>query len=166
MKRARGVAGARCPSLLVAVLAAGCANGGTGERDDPVTLETEIERTIDAYVAALTARDVEALRDLYLSDGRFVWIEDGEVRYRSAEEVIAALSAFPVEMAIRTTLSDLTIVPAGENAAHAWARFETEIGEGEDAFSFSGSLSFVFERSDDGWRILGGHTSSSRPRGG
>ena len=136
------------------------------ERADPVGLEVDIERTIDAYVTALTARDFEALRELYVADERFVWIEDSEVRYRSAEDVIAAFAAFPAEMAIHTTLSDLSIVPAGDSAAHAWARFETRIGEGEDAFSFSGSLSFVLERSGETWRILGGHTSSARAREG
>lgn len=128
----------------------------------------DVERGVEAflvdYLAAIGARDAARIRDAYVADGRFIWMEDGEPRYRSAVEVLAALENFPPGSALRTELKDLTVVPVGHGAAHAWAGFRTTIGEGPTAFSFGGTMSFTLERQGTSWKVVAGHSSTPRRR--
>lgn len=124
----------------------------------------EVAAFLEEYLAAVDARDATVIGRSYVADDRFVWIEDGEVRYRSAEEILASLSAFPAGSAIRTELSDLVVVPLGVTGAHAWATFTTTVGTGPGSFAFGGAISFVLERGDGSWRLAGGHTSSPTGR--
>lgn len=146
--------------LLVVV---GCSAPGSGAVSDPDPTEG-VAAFLEDYLNAIDDRDTVRLRDAYVDDGRFVWIEDGEARYHSADEIMASLASFPADSRIRTELSDLSVVPVGESAAHAWAAFTTSVGSGPGSFSFSGAISFVVERIDGSWTLVGGHTSSPRPR--
>ena len=159
--------GAETAVWLIAGLALTSALTGCTPREprasvDVVDLDVSVERSLVGYLEAISSRDSAAIRALYVDDGRFSWIEDGSVRYRSADEVLSGLEAFPVEMAMETTLGEVSVVPVGDSGAYAWAAFETSIGDGPAAFSFGGMLSFVLERRDEGWVIVGGHTSSPR----
>ncbi len=124
----------------------------------------EVLSVLDRYLRAVESRDSAAIRRLYVDDGRFVWIEDGMVRYRSADEVLEGLAAFPAEMPMRTTLARTVVVPVGADGAHAHTEFTTEMGEGAGGFSFGGAMSFLLERGPEGWQIVGGHVSSPRER--
>ena len=86
------------------------------------------------------------------------------VRYRSAEDVLEGLAAFPVDMQMQTTLTNTVVVRVGANGAHAHTEFTTTMGEGATGFSFGGVMSFFLERGPEGWRIIGGHVSSPRER--
>jgi hypothetical protein len=112
------------------------------------------------YLAAIGTRDATKIRAAYVADDRFVWIEDGKVRYRRADEVIAGLAMFPAGSAIRTELKDLTVVPVSQSAAHAWATFRTSVGEGVSGFTFGGAISLTLARHGASWKVVGGHTSS------
>jgi len=124
----------------------------------------EVASFLNEYLAAIDARDSDIIGRAYVDDGRFVWIEDGEVRYRSADEILANLGSFPASSAIRTELSDLVVVPLGGAGAHAWATFSTTVGTGPGSFSFGGAISFVLERENGSWKLVGGHTSSPTGR--
>lgn len=113
------------------------------------------------YVEALEERDTAALRGMLVSDGRFVWLEDGAIRYRSPDQVLRGLDAFPTEAPVRTVLGEVEAVSMPGSAVHAWTPFTTTVGRGEDALSFSGMLSFALEARGGGWRIVGGHTSTT-----
>jgi ketosteroid isomerase-like protein len=123
-------------------------------------LKPEVAAFLDGYLAAISSRDAARIREAYVTDDRFVWIEDGKVRYRRVEEVLSSLANFPPDSPIRTELADLSVVPVGPGAAHAWASFKTTIGEGSKAFTFGGAISFVLERDGSRWRVVSGHTSS------
>lgn len=120
----------------------------------------EVATFLNNYLSAIGSRDAAGIRAAYVQDDRFVWIEDGKVRYRKPEEVLASLAMLPAGSAIRTELADLTVVPIGQSAAHAWARFRTSVGDGPSGFSFGGAISFTLERHGSSWRIVGGHVSS------
>jgi len=128
------------------------------------SLKPEVATFLEGYLAAIGARDAAKIREAYVADDRFVWIEDGKVRYRRVEEVLSSLASFPADSPIRTELADLTVVPVGPSAAHAWASFKTTVGEGSKAFTFGGAISFVLERDGDRWRVVSGHTSSPSRR--
>ena len=119
----------------------------------------------ESYLLALETRDVALLRTLCAEGGRFQWIEDGEVRCRSPDDVLAGLAALPSDAAIRTEYGDREVAPAGDSGARVSTRFRTVIGEGPGAFEFGGMMTMVLERSPSGWRIVGGHTSSARQNG-
>lgn len=124
----------------------------------------EVAGFLEDYLAAIDAGDTARISRAYVADGRFVWIEDGGVRYRSPDEILASLAAFPSESSIRTELSGLTVVPLGVSGAHAWATFTTTVGGGAGSFSFGGAISFVLEKVDGSWQLVGGHTSSPTGR--
>ena len=144
-------------ALLMAVALCGCA-----EPAEQAPVSGEVGRFIDGYMEAISTRDADGVRSAVVEDGRFAWVEDGEVRYRGVADLLVGLEQFPAESRIRTELTDLVVVPVGETGAHAWARFQTTIGEGPSGFSFGGAISFVLERRDGAWRLVGGHTSAPR----
>jgi len=135
-----------------------CQGPEAGNQGDPENLRTEVRATVEGYLQAVATRDTAAIRAVFVDDGRLAWLEGGEVRYRAVDAMLASLAEFPPEATLRTRLEDLTIVPAGSDAAHAWARFETTVS-GSGGFSFAGALSLVLERTPEGWRIVGGHSS-------
>ena len=102
---------------------------------------------------------------MYADDGRFEWIEDGEIRYRSSDDVLAGLAAFPSDAAIHTEYTGREIVPVGDAGARVSMAFRTVIGEGPSAFEFGGMMTMVLDKGPTGWRIVGGHTSSARQDG-
>ncbi len=145
-------------------IALGC--GGTVETSRPPSaadLSAEIEVFLEAYMDAIGARDTAALRGQFVHSTRYLWAEDGAIRYRSVDEMLAGLGAFPVDTPIETDLSQLHVAAVGADGAHAAASFETRIGEGRGGFTFSGLITFVLERRDETWRIVGGHVSSAAP---
>lgn len=128
------------------------------------SLKAEVTAFLNGYLGAIGARDAAKIREAYIADDRFVWIEDGKVRYRRVEDVLSSLASFPADNPIRTELADLSVVPVGPGAAHAWASFKTTVGEGSKAFTFGGAISFVLERDGSRWRVVSGHTSSPSRR--
>jgi hypothetical protein len=125
----------------------------------------EVGAFLETYRAALESRDTLAIPDLYVDDGRFIWLEDGEVRYRSAEDVATSLASLPAGMSLRTAYDETSIHPIGAEGASATMRFRTTIGEGSSAFEFGGVMSMALERGPGGWRIVAGHTSTASPQG-
>ena len=154
-------------ALLAAVVLAGCGvetrpsdrPDGSEEAlaDGRTMVEAEVTALIERYTAATAIRDTAAIRRYVLDDPRFVWFEEGEPRYRSADEILASLAMFPPEQSIETTLGEVRVVPVGEGGAMAWTDYETVVGDG--AFRFGGLIVFVLERGPDGWRIVGGQAS-------
>ncbi len=149
-----------------AVVGALCC-GGIEEAGQPLSddIETEVASFLESYLWALETRDVALLQTLYADDGRFEWIEDGEIRYRSSGDVLAGLAAFPSDAAIHTEYTGREIVPVGDAGARVSMAFRTVIGEGPSAFQFGGMMTMVLDKGPTGWRIVGGHTSSARQDG-
>lgn len=150
-------------TLIAAVLLPACAP----IQPSPTALanlQSEVAAFLDEYLAAIGARDAARIRNAYIADDRFVWIEDGQVRYRRVEDVLSSLADLPADSPIRTELTELSVVPVGQAAAHAWAAFKTTVGEGPQGFSYGGTISFVLERDASSWRVVSGHTSSPSRR--
>ena len=124
----------------------------------------EVATFLSEYLTAISSRDAMKIRAAYVADDRFVWIEDGKVRYQRVDEVLASLAMFPAGSTIRTELKDLVVVAVSQSAAHAWATFRTSVGEGPSGFAFGGAISFTLERQGASWKIVGGHTSSPSRR--
>jgi hypothetical protein len=153
--------GASAAAAATLALLASCGPPGAQPSPDG-GLTAEVGAFLEDYLSAMDARDTDRVRSAVVGDGRFVWIEDGDVRYRGTAELVAGLEAFPLDAPIRTELGDLSVAPVGATAAHAWGTFTTSVGTGPGSFSFAGAISVVVERHGGSWRMVGGHTSSPR----
>lgn len=154
-------------ALILASLSVGCGEETPRRISDAATSVTatlDVQEFLDAYLAAVGARDTAALRGMYAEPDRFVWMEDGAVRYRSADEVFRSLAQFSPDATIETEIGEPGVTRLGEGAVHAWASFTTTVGGEGGGYSFGGLMSFVLEPADTGWRIVGGHVSSPRSR--
>ena len=151
------------PYVLVGILSCGgIEDTGQLARDD---IENEVASFFESYLLALETRDLAVIHELYVDDGRFEWIEDGEIRYRSSDDIVAGLAALPSDAPIHTEYDRREITPVGKAGARISTRFRTVIGEGPAAFEFGGMMTIVLEKGPSGWRVVGGHTSSLRQDG-
>lgn len=149
-----------CVALLGFMLAA-CA--ATPTANHPVA---EVTRFLDAWNAAIAKRDRAAVRAAYSDSANFRWLEDGALRYRSADEVATALDQFPPGTTIDSRLSDIVVLPLDGRQVHVSASFQTRIGMPQGAFEFSGVFTAVLERKGASYAFLAGHTSSVRSASG
>ena len=154
------------PALAVcaAALLSACAPLQPAAPSSSAKLNDEVTMFLNDYVSAVSSRDSARIRSVYVTDDRFVWIEDGKVRYRNVADVLASLSTFPPGATIRTQLKDISVVPVGASAAHAWATFRTSVNQGSSGFAFGGAISLALERQGTSWKVVGGHTSSPGQR--
>lgn len=125
----------------------------------------EARAAIEAYVDAVNALDLDSAGTFYSEANDFQWLEEGVIRYRSAEESRESLAGLGAMASSATlTLSDLTVTALGPEAAVATCHFVQEIGmNGGAGFSFSGAMTIVLRREGGRWLFVSGHTSSVSP---
>jgi Domain of unknown function (DUF4440) len=147
----------------VALLLGACASSPAANDGEQVAA---VQRFLSDWNAALAAGDRQAVRAAYSNSPDFRWHEDGVLRYRSADEVLAALDQFPPGTRLSTTLSDITVLPLGNEKYNVSAAFKTRIGMPNGAFEFGGVFTAVLERKGSNFAFLTGHTSSVRANSG
>lgn len=110
--------------LLVAIFVHGYERR---EKQPPIANAAAIDRNVqdllDRWRRAFEARDLDGVRFVLADDDRFVWLEDGEPRYRSADDIVRAYASFPKELSFTHTLRDIRIVPTSNDAA--WVHLAT-----------------------------------------
>lgn len=152
--------------LLVAIFAHGCEHG---EQQPPIANAADIDRDVqdllDRWKRAFEARDLDGVRSVLADDDRFVWLEDGEPRYGSADDIVRAYAAFPKELSFTHTLRDIRIVPISNDAAWAHLATSTKIEHsGRVVSEFTGVVLVIIRRDANGWKIQAAHSSTSKPR--
>jgi len=159
--------GAAIALVLVVALVHGCERHGT--RPSMVStadVDRDVKDLLDRWKHAFESRDTEGVRSVLATDDRFVWFEDGEPRYRSADEIVRALAAFPPALAFTHALRDVRVVPISNDAAWAHLGTSTKIEHsGRVVSEFTSVVLMIVRREDTGWRIHAAHTSTSKPRG-
>lgn len=109
----------------------------------------------------------DSLGSLYADTPEFVFIESGEIRYRTVSAIRQALMGVPAGTRIETRYENLAILPLAPGVAAIAARFETRFVDSAGVkFEFAGALSLVVRHESAGWRIVSGHSSAPVPRGG
>ena len=106
--------------------------------------------------------DFDSAGTFYTRSGDFHWIEQGVVRYHSAEEAHESLAGLgAMASSTELTLSDLTVTALGPDAAVATCHFVQEVGiEGGAGFAFGGAMTIVLRGEGGRWLFVSGHTSS------
>jgi uncharacterized protein (TIGR02246 family) len=129
----------------------------------PVTERSPIEAMLDAYKAAVYAKDVDAYVSLYDDDvsvfdmwGR--WSYDGTAAWRStATEWFASLGSERV----RVDFHEIQTIAGGDLAvAHAFVTFTGLSADGEELRAMNNRLTWALRKTGDGtWKVVHEHSS-------
>lgn len=149
-------------------MAAGCAEPAPPEftAAHRAAIEDSVRAMLQTYRETVNAGDWEGVTAYYGDDERFHWIEDGEVRYRTKEEVSQALASVGgFFTSVELTVNETRVTPLAPGIAHVATLFEQELVPAEgDPVRFSGALTLLALSTPDGWKLVAGHTSSLRER--
>ena len=130
------------------------------------SVEAEVRAMLEEYVEATNAVDWQKVATYYADDPAFRWIEDGEVRYGSYDELkqtFDGLDQMFSEVAMR--LIDTVVIPLGSDAAEVSSLFRQEVKLVDGTpFTIEGGISMTVVRREGRWLFLAGHTSSPRSR--
>lgn len=127
-----------------------------------------VEQRLDAFRAAVATMQADSVATFYVGDASLRWIEDGEVRYRSREEIATALREAAPFMRDAQLLYDGTMVtPLAPGVASIVTGFAQKFTTPDGSRAgFAGAITAVMVHTDEGWQFQTGHTSSTgRPRG-
>lgn len=158
--------GAALMSLVITTLVIGCARQEARPSNaNAAEVDRDVTDLLNRWNGAFDARDLEGVRSVLADHDRFVWLEDGEPRYRSVDEIVRALESLPSELVFTNTLRDIRIVPISEDAAWAQLATSTKIERtGQVVSEFTAVVLMIARRDAGGWRIHAAHSSTSRPR--
>lgn len=157
-----------CLKVVVCVVfaIAGCENREAAHAEPDVQrVEAEVRDMLSRWAAAFGSRDAEGVRDLLADGDGFVWLEDGEAKYRGEESIVTALASFPSGMAFSHELKEVRVTPLSNDAAWAEVATKTEIRQGGTMVAgFDGVVLIVAKKQAGAWTVAAGHTSTLRPR--
>jgi hypothetical protein len=153
-------------SLLTAVtLASACVPIQIGTGTNTSAVEDGVRQTLNLIQRYSAASQWDSLATLYADDVGFRWVENGTVRYRSVAEIRRGFASLRPGTRIETRYEDTEIIPVTSSLATVVTRFQTRfIDPRSPDFRFGGAITMTLTRTTQGWRILGGHTSSANPR--
>ena len=153
--------------VLLAFALLGCgATPSAMEAEHERALEDSVLAVLEDLGSATNAGEWDRALALYSRDARFHWVEDGKVRYASADAVgagFAELDSLFESATIEWIDPRAVALAPGVGAVTAGYRQVFLDGEG-GRFSLEGALTFTAVHRPDGWRLLLGHTSTLRDR--
>ena len=124
-----------------------------------------MEEMLNAYAAAVRAKDVEAFLDLYADDVRnfdlwSVWSYDGKDALR--EMVAEWFGSLPDDETVVVKFDDVrTQAGSDVGALSAFTTFAAESADGTELRSMNNRLTWILRKDADGaWKIAHEHTSA------
>ncbi len=124
-------------------------------------IQDSVKAMLADFQRLSAARQYDSASSLYAEGAGFRWIENGEVRARSAAQIRKGLGAVPRTTRIETTFQDLDITPVAPGVALVITPYRTRfVDSAGGGFAFGGVLSMTIVHRPEGWRFLQGHTSS------
>ena len=161
----------RSPSALaigaVLLVTAGCASPPAFDEAHRVAIQDSIGVFLEAFRQYSAVGNWDALLGLYADVPEFRWIEDGVVQYESVDAIRRAIAGLPEGTRIVTTHDDVTITPLVPGVAWASMRFASMfLQPSGTGLAVTGAVTMALKDGQDGWRIVGGHSSTSRSRDG
>ena len=129
-----------------------------------------MEEVLEAYAAAVRAKDVEAFLALYADDVRTfdlwsVWSYDGKGALRAmVEEWFGSLADDEV---VAVEFDEVRVHEGnGVSAVDAFAKYAAVAPDGTEIRSLNNRLTWVLSRDGDTWKIVHEHTSAPAGEGG
>ena len=129
--------------------------------DDPAD---DVRETFAAFRERLDAGDFAGAMGYYADDPRFVWVEDGVVRYRARADVARGFEHLRLLGAVRFAYGEPAVTLVARDVATLAVTFETSVGDPAHGHAFAGAMTVTMVRMPAGWRFLAGHSSTRRPR--
>jgi uncharacterized protein (TIGR02246 family) len=124
----------------------------------------EPKEILEAYVAAVRAKDVEAFLALYADDARTfdlwsVWSYDGKDALRAM--VAEWFGSLPDDETVVVKFDDVRAQTGADVAAvSAFTTFAAETPDGTELRSMNNRLTWILRRDGDTWKIVHEHTSA------
>lgn len=120
--------------------------------------------TLQAIRRHSEAAQWDSMAALYSEAPAFRFVENGQMRYRSAAAIREALASVPKGTRIQTQYRDTEIVALAPGLADVMTLFQTSFVDSAGArFSYEGAISLILAHELAGWRIIRGHSSSPPP---
>ncbi|MDX1440339.1 MAG: nuclear transport factor 2 family protein [Rubricoccaceae bacterium] len=117
-----------------------------------------VRAILDDQVAAWNRGDIRGFMRGYERSDSLVFISNGNMRRGWQTSLYAYVRNYPNQAAMGTlSFEDIKIVPLGEDAALVFGMYRLQRENDEPL----GLFSLVFKNTEDGWRIIHDHTSSS-----
>lgn len=135
---------------------------GTEAVEPVVSVETQVLNAFNEYKKLIKAGNYAESIKFYADDPRFIWVEDGRIKYDSKGQVRRALDGLGGQGVVETAFGAPRIWKLSDTQAHVFVRFRTTIQKGTPKeFTYSGGLTIIMEdMKDGGWQFIAGHTSS------
>ena len=132
------------------------------EQIDRMELEKDAVTAFKAYASLLRQSKFDESVAYYADDPRFVWVEDGGIKYDSKNQIRRALEAVASQGVVVSNFGLPTVWALNDSQVMVFAKFRTTIAKGSpDEFTFAGAITAVMEKRAEGWQFLSGHTSSA-----
>ena len=149
--------------LLVTVLLSSCSEQEAPF--DPEAVSSDVLAMLNEYASVANSGDLDEALDFYVQDSRFRWAEDGAIRYSSYADLETAIRSFADYGDFSTEYSNPFVNALTWDHAQLFTTFKTTV-DAPDAggFSYSGLVTMNLVRTETGWKILAGHTSTARER--
>jgi hypothetical protein len=149
-----------------ALLACGAGNEAPGfDEAHQAAIRDSVGVFLEAFLQFSAVGEWDALLALYADTPEFRWVEDGAVEYESVDAIRAVIASMPQGTRIVTSHDDVRITPLAPGLAWASMKFASMFLEPTGAgYAVTGSSTMVLRNTDDGWRIIGGHSSTARRR--
>ncbi|MEO8479222.1 MAG: hypothetical protein ABI542_06260, partial [Gemmatimonadota bacterium] len=125
-----------------------------------------VETRLTAFRAAVGGMQADSVAQFYLADSTFRWIEDGEVRYHSRNEIATAIREAAPFMSNAELLYDGTVItPLAPGVASLVTGFAQKFTAPDgQRTGFAGAITAVMVDTPNGWMFQSGHTSSVTPK--
>lgn len=150
------------------IVAAGCQSSATSELSQAhaTAMRDSVQAFLSTWSVEEGAGGWDTLVDRYAEDPDFVWVEDGQVAYRSVEEIDAAARGLESSFVSEATeFIEPSIAPLAPGIANVTTRFQTTLRRRTATdIQYSGVMSMTVLNTEGGWKVLRGHTSTERPR--
>jgi ketosteroid isomerase-like protein len=147
---------------------------GTAACATPAPTFTATHRTaiIDSVQVMLTswrdafnAKDFARAASFYSNDPAFRWLENGEMKFRTAKELGDTMKAeAPRFQSLTMSLIEPEITPVAPGVAEVTSNFTQKVTDGAgQTFGLAGAMSMTVVHGDSGWKFLVGHLSVVAP---
>ena len=125
--------------------------------------QTDPKEVLDAYKAAVYAKDVDAFMALYDQDVRIFdlwgeWVYDGPEAWRGM--ATGWFSSVGTDTVV-VEMDDVKIIHSGDIAiTHAFVTYKGVSAEGKDLRAMQSRHTWVFKQKDGAWKIVHEHSSA------